>query len=439
MPVTFPLPRDVMRHRGSGDGNNAGHDRNSGAAGRSVGLCTALVYFVAETGARLLARVRCHAGRFCECAGRWPPASARSGCARLCLLAGGALPALGGKCNRTTVPNSQRVSTPTTTTIRQKRVIVTPTSQLDVQKAFAAAFQPQGVTTRWRALLRGGRRPQLAPWCSTYVSYLGASTTTSPPGGSHFTPRDWRHAGVGRGRRASHSAPTVGVAGRAGRQAGREIRHAVLCDQLTSRRRWCCQHLSGHRVHRPRPVLGVARWRWRQLQRDNLADLRDPSGTSTSYEPQFSVRTQVLVGWQNWLQAPTRAAGLGRCHVDPLGTHCRIDLPGRVGRPRGEAAVRRRAKHRKPRSASGPGQISRPSASTSRWVVCRRIDPVTHDDPPATARESHDAFPRSGPHVGVMHRRRARVPPGARLPWRRQSALVQCLRKSEHPAPSGSD
>lgn len=65
-------------------------------------------------------------------------------------------------------------------------VIVTPTSQLDVQKAmaFAAAnnlkVAPRGGghSSTW------GRPRPTAPWCSTYVSYLGTSTTTPPPGGS---------------------------------------------------------------------------------------------------------------------------------------------------------------------------------------------------------------------------------------------------------------
>ena len=99
----------------------------------------------------------------------------------------------------------------------------------------------------------------------------------------------------------------------------------------------------GHRVRQlpARPVLGVARRRWRKLRRDHVADLRDVSHRrgrrGESQLPAAVVRPGA--GGLAELAAYRRSKllGAGGCHCRPNGHALSHpgDLPGRVGCRRG--------------------------------------------------------------------------------------------------------
>lgn len=217
-------------------------------------------------------------------------------------------------------------------------VIVTPTSQLDVQKAMAFA-----AANNLKVAPRGGGH-----------SYVGASTANGAmvldlrqlPGDINYdattgrvtvTPATGLYAmhqvlaAAGRGI-PTGTCPTVGVAGHAlGGGLGANSRHAgLLCDQLTSA---SVVLPSGQAVTASATDHPDLFWALRGGGGGNfgvttsLTFATFPSGdldvVNLNFPPQSFA--QVLVGWQNWLRTADRGSwALADATVDPLGTHCRI-------------------------------------------------------------------------------------------------------------------
>lgn len=314
-------------------------------------------------------------------------------------------------------------------------VIVTPTSQLDVQKAMAFA-----AANNLKVAPRGGGH-----------SYVGASTANGAmvldlrqlPGDINYdattgrvtvTPATGLYAmhqvlaAAGRGI-PTGTCPTVGVAGHAlGGGLGANSRHAgLLCDQLTSA---SVVLPSGQAVTASATDHPDLFWALRGGGGGNfgvttsLTFATFPSGdldvVNLNFPPQSFA--QVLVGWQNWLRTADRGSwALADATVDPLGTHCRIlaTCPaGSGGSVGGRHRFGRRNatdRHRKPHvQLSGPGQISgRREPQPVAAGICRRIRCLHDDhsgDRPGNRLGGRRLSAWSGPHVGdhARPRRRAR-------------------------------
>ncbi len=179
-----------MRHRGSG-GRQCGHDPKFGVLLNSQRQLRR-AGDRRETGARRW-RVRSHARRFCGCRQSVTPAwsSARqSGLPRGSAASGweALSSALGGKCytGRRSPPATAKQVFNTNYNGYTPAVIVTPTSQLDVQKAIAfdaAAAGSLKVAPHWCQICPWGRpRPAAPRSAQAYIDSLRTSST--PPGGS---------------------------------------------------------------------------------------------------------------------------------------------------------------------------------------------------------------------------------------------------------------
>lgn len=287
-------------------------------------------------------------------------------------------------------------------------VIVTPTSQLDVQKAMAFA-----AANNLKVAPRGGGH-----------SYVGASTANGAmvldlrqlPGDINYdattgrvtvTPATGLYAmhqvlaAAGRGI-PTGTCPTVGVAGHAlGGGLGANSRHAgLLCDQLTSA---SVVLPSGQAVTASATDHPDLFWALRGGGGGNfgvttsLTFATFPSGdldvVNLNFPPQSFA--QVLVGWQNWLRTADRGSwaladanlvrylAVGNLNPSPLGY---------VG---------------------GSDVFTTITPATAQGIA-----------------SAVDAFPRgAGRMLAIMHAldgALATVSPGATaFPWRRQSALVQ--------------
>lgn len=301
-------------------------------------------------------------------------------------------------------------------------VIVTPTSQLDVQKAMAFA-----AANNLKVAPRGGGH-----------SYVGASTANA----MHQV-----LAAAGRGI-PTGTCPTVGVAGHAlGGGLGANSRHAgLLCDQLTSA---SVVLPSGQAVTASATDHPDLFWALRGGGGGNfgvttsLTFATFPSGdldvVNLNFPPQSFA--QVLVGWQNWLRTADRGSwALADATVDPLGTHCRILATCPAGSGGSVAAAIVSAVGTQP---TGTENHTFNYLDLVRYLAVGNLNPsplgyvggsdVFTTITPATAQgiaSAVDAFPRgAGRMLAIMHAldgALATVSPGATaFPWRRQSALVQ--------------
>lgn len=333
-------------------------------------------------------------------------------------------------------------------------VIVTPTSQLDVQKAMAFA-----AANNLKVAPRGGGH-----------SYVGASTANGAmvldlrqlPGDINYdattgrvtvTPATGLYAmhqvlaAAGRGI-PTGTCPTVGVAGHAlGGGLGANSRHAgLLCDQLTSA---SVVLPSGQAVTASATDHPDLFWALRGGGGGNfgvttsLTFATFPSGdldvVNLNFPPQSFA--QVLVGWQNWLRTADRGSwALADATVDPLGTHCRILATCPAGSGGSVAAAIVSAVGTQP---TGTENHTFNYLDLVRYLAVGNLNPsplgyvggsdVFTTITPATAQgiaSAVDAFPRgAGRMLAIMHAldgALATVSPGATaFPWRRQSALVQ--------------
>ncbi|QUR65802.1 FAD-binding oxidoreductase [Mycobacterium spongiae] len=333
-------------------------------------------------------------------------------------------------------------------------VIVTATSQADVQRAMAFA---------------AAHNLKVAPRSGGH-SYVGASTANGTmvldlrqlAGGIRYdeasnrvtvTPATGLYAlhealaAAGRGI-PTGTCPTVGTAGHAlGGGLGANSRHAgLLCDALTSA---SVVLPSGKAVTASAGSHPDLLWALRGGGGGNFGvttaltfatfPITDLDVVNLNFPPQSFA--QVLVGWQKWLRTADRNSwALADSTVDPMGTHCRILATCPAGSGSSVAGAIS--------SAVGVQPIGTENRTFNymdlvRYLAAGNLNPAplgyvggsdvlpTIDEATAAGIASAvDAFPRgAGRALVIMHAldgALASVAPGASaFPWRRQSALVQ--------------
>ncbi|BBX98909.1 FAD-dependent oxidoreductase [Mycobacterium lacus] len=333
-------------------------------------------------------------------------------------------------------------------------VIVTPTSQADVQKAMAFA-----AAHNLKVAARGGGH-----------SYVGASTANGAmvldlrqlPGEIDYdaatgqvtvTPATSLYAihealaGAGRGI-PTGTCPTVGAAGHAlGGGLGANSRHAgLLSDALTSA---SVVLPSGEAVTASATSHPELLWALRGGGGGNFGvttsltfatfATKDTDVVNLNFPPQSFA--PVLLGWQNWLRGADRSSwALADATVDAMGTHCRIMATCPVGSGNNVASAIISAVGMQPIGTENHTfnyldlvrylAVNNLNPSPLGYVGGSDVFPTVNGAVAQGIASAVDAFPRgAGRMLAIMHAldgALADVAAGATaFPWRRQSALVQ--------------